>query len=256
MHMRFAVVASVAALGMAAVVAAPAVATPAVPAPTTLVWDQFVPFPTSVVNYAPSGNYTQQCRTGACIYTALAIDDFTLSRTTRLTSLRGLYANTFHSFNLPDVENWQVDVFSSPTAALGFGAGDIASMIVTSGVSLSAAPPGYPPYGVGGVVTVPIDVRLPAGSYWLGLRPKIDYQNAGFALLTTAGDPNKVGNFFVTESFSSQTYAYSMPGGIYFQLSGQAVPEPASWAMLIAGFGLVGATARRRRTRRLRTAGC
>jgi hypothetical protein len=28
----------------------------------------------------------------------------------------------------------------------------------------------------------------------------------------------------------------------------QAVPEPASWAMLIAGFGLVGAAARRRRT--------
>ena len=26
-----------------------------------------------------------------------------------------------------------------------------------------------------------------------------------------------------------------------------AVPEPASWAMMIAGFGLVGATARRRR---------
>jgi hypothetical protein len=26
-----------------------------------------------------------------------------------------------------------------------------------------------------------------------------------------------------------------------------AVPEPSSWAMLIAGFGLVGATARRRR---------
>jgi hypothetical protein len=26
------------------------------------------------------------------------------------------------------------------------------------------------------------------------------------------------------------------------------VPEPASWAMMIAGFGLVGAAARRRRT--------
>jgi hypothetical protein len=30
--------------------------------------------------------------------------------------------------------------------------------------------------------------------------------------------------------------------------AGGAVPEPASWAMLIAGFGLVGAVARRRRT--------
>jgi hypothetical protein len=28
------------------------------------------------------------------------------------------------------------------------------------------------------------------------------------------------------------------------------VPEPASWAMLIAGFGLVGAAGRRRRLRR------
>ena len=33
-----------------------------------------------------------------------------------------------------------------------------------------------------------------------------------------------------------------MPGG------GGAIPEPATWAMLIAGFGLVGAAARRRRT--------
>jgi len=31
-------------------------------------------------------------------------------------------------------------------------------------------------------------------------------------------------------------------------LSANAVPEPASWAMLIAGFGLVGAAARRRRS--------
>lgn len=37
--------------------------------------------------------------------------------------------------------------------------------------------------------------------------------------------------------------------GVSFVLAGPggAVPEPASWAMLIAGFGLVGAAARRRR---------
>ena len=39
-------------------------------------------------------------------------------------------------------------------------------------------------------------------------------------------------------------------GDFFFEwsiLEGSAVPEPASWAMLITGFGLVGATARRRR---------
>jgi len=35
------------------------------------------------------------------------------------------------------------------------------------------------------------------------------------------------------------------PGG--FSYAAGAVPEPASWAMLIAGFGLVGAVLRRRR---------
>lgn len=35
---------------------------------------------------------------------------------------------------------------------------------------------------------------------------------------------------------------------LVFDPSGGVVPEPASWAMLIAGFGLVGATMRRRRT--------
>uniref|UniRef100_UPI003F6FCAAD PEPxxWA-CTERM sorting domain-containing protein n=1 Tax=Polymorphobacter sp. TaxID=1909290 RepID=UPI003F6FCAAD len=33
-----------------------------------------------------------------------------------------------------------------------------------------------------------------------------------------------------------------------YTLGGNEVPEPASWAMLIAGFGLVGATLRRRRS--------
>ena len=36
--------------------------------------------------------------------------------------------------------------------------------------------------------------------------------------------------------------------GSYIIMAGSAVPEPASWAMLIAGFGLTGAAMRRRRT--------
>jgi PEP-CTERM motif len=50
---------------------------------------------------------------------------------------------------------------------------------------------------------------------------------------------------------STNTYGDGIPQSGLQQIgtaSGGAVPEPASWAMLIAGFGLVGAIARRRRT--------
>ncbi|WP_426168589.1 PEPxxWA-CTERM sorting domain-containing protein [Sandarakinorhabdus sp. DWP1-3-1] len=50
---------------------------------------------------------------------------------------------------------------------------------------------------------------------------------------------------------SSTAFGFNDPliDGVSFALAGpgSTVPEPASWAMLIAGFGLVGAAARRRR---------
>lgn len=59
---------------------------------------------------------------------------------------------------------------------------------------------------------------------------------------------------------SAGTYVYTLPAGnsdritvqiggtpLSFPNEGGAVPEPASWAMLLAGFGLIGAIARRRR---------
>lgn len=233
--------------GFVMMAAAAAVAAPAVAAPTTVVFDQFAPRPAGILNYAASALPSQQCRTPGCGFNFLVIDDFTLTGTTRLTSLSAMYANGFSMFSLPFVENWQVDVFTSPTAALGFGAGDVASMIVTSGVSLSAAPSDLFSSGARGVVTVPIDVTLAAGSYWLGLRPKLDDGNGSFNVLASSSDPNRVGNFWVFQEFGGMQFFENTPGGAYYQLSGQAVPEPASWAMLIAGFGLVGAAARRRR---------
>lgn len=54
---------------------------------------------------------------------------------------------------------------------------------------------------------------------------------------------------FGNADFGAYTLAITGPGNIAFGTltGGPAVPEPASWAMMIAGFGLVGATARRRR---------
>ncbi len=54
---------------------------------------------------------------------------------------------------------------------------------------------------------------------------------------------------FGTRSSSTPIFDLSTTGGqaVFAYNSAGVVPEPASWAMLIAGFGLVGAAARRRR---------
>ena len=53
-------------------------------------------------------------------------------------------------------------------------------------------------------------------------------------------------------SFECDTYACPSPSADVRYVAGRptinAVPEPATWAMLIGGFGLIGAAARRRRT--------
>ncbi|MEY2884999.1 MAG: hypothetical protein RL490_2723 [Pseudomonadota bacterium] len=102
-------------------------------------------------------------------------------------------------------------------------------------------------------------LRLTAGSYGLALFGPVgpmfgdsaqwigDYKNwsanlaPGFSLSRIASsvyDPI-VGPVFI-EVGSELT--------VNFSLTGTAVPEPASWAMLIAGFGLTGAAMRRRRS--------
>lgn len=53
------------------------------------------------------------------------------------------------------------------------------------------------------------------------------------------------GNYFLT---SRPTWTFRRTSSsINFTLTGAAVPEPASWAVMIAGFGMIGAAARRRR---------
>ena len=49
------------------------------------------------------------------------------------------------------------------------------------------------------------------------------------------------------DGFSTQDYASSNP--THFSLAAAPAPEPASWALMVAGFGLAGAAMRRRTTR-------
>ena len=49
-------------------------------------------------------------------------------------------------------------------------------------------------------------------------------------------------------AFGSDFSPRDFNGSITYTIGAGAVPEPASWALLLAGFGLTGAVARRRRT--------
>ncbi len=78
--------------------------------------------------------------------------------------------------------------------------------------------------------------------------------------LATTYSPGFLNNSGGTVAFAQAAFLAGLNSGqVYFNLHNSlfpggeirgnlaAVPEPASWAMLIAGFGLVGATLRRRR---------
>lgn len=103
------------------------------------------------------------------------------------------------------------------------------------------------PFGTG--ITSPVTLTNPGwGIFSLGMAA------AGGTVAGTFGDGSAaivignggrtVINGFLTDTLPNATLFTNQ---ITYVLSANAVPEPASWAMLIAGFGLVGAVARRRR---------
>lgn len=70
---------------------------------------------------------------------------------------------------------------------------------------------------------------------------------SGFSFNLLAGTSYfAVASGFGNTDFGAYVLEINGPGAV-IPGSGSVVPEPASWAMLIAGFGLVGATMRRRR---------
>ncbi|GGI85331.1 hypothetical protein GCM10007973_22400 [Polymorphobacter multimanifer] len=82
-----------------------------------------------------------------------------------------------------------------------------------------------------------------------------DLSSVTAAQLTDLSSPS-LSLFFTPGAASALTQVFGAPdlAGVQFGLAATgpsvaAVPEPASWAMLICGFGLVGVVARRRQAR-------
>ena len=69
-----------------------------------------------------------------------------------------------------------------------------------------------------------------------------------FPLNYTNGNRAIRSGFGRSYAFGSEFSPRDFNGSITYTIGAGAVPEPASWALLLAGFGLTGAVARRRRT--------
>ena len=75
--------------------------------------------------------------------------------------------------------------------------------------------------------------------YWLSIVPDIAFPPQWGWAFGTGGDATAYQDFFGTRSQIGTDFA--------FTLTGAGVPEPATWAMMLIGFGAIGYSMRRRR---------
>ena len=85
---------------------------------------------------------------------------------------------------------------------------------------------------------------LAAGTYWIGLSGTS--QEIGWSLSSAA---TSAGFYQLNNDSLSGDLTNNLPGAFrVLGPAGAAVPEPAAWALMIAGFGFVGGAMRRRQT--------
>lgn len=168
-------------------------------------------------------------------FDAAVIDDFSLSQATTLTSITARFNDTSV---IEASSSWAVEIYSSTAAAGTNLVGDVASLtFAPANVSI-----------INDDVTIALNTNLGAGTYWIGVVPRVNFSSGqtfvGVAGFGNAVQANPAGGF-------QQGAVLSLDSAMTFRLEGVAagVPEPTSWALLIAGFGLTGTALRRQRRR-------
>ena len=201
-------------------------------------------------------------KTNACgcspLDSSTLADTFTLTSESKITSVQAALT----AFQQNPVSNftgfgaaigYQVNVYSSAAAAAADLTGDVYSeTLLPSAVSFGASQSlssNLAPYVLATTLaTLPANKVLAAGTYWLsviGIDNPDDNESIGVLASDASGgaavgvNPGGDLGFPVTPFPTGTTAGYAVYG-----VAG--VPEPASWALMIVGFGVVGAGLRSR----------
>ncbi len=135
------------------------------------------------------------------------------------------------------------------------GGGDLTMRIYSAGGHLPGVTPAL--YSITGFIAngAPewrgfdgLDWNLTAGSYWLSLEPAAESELQGALWMQPANPLNHYAmNIRGGWEWDPQGQSGPDQWGIRVQGVAAAVPEPSTWAVMIIGFGAVGAVARRSR---------
>lgn len=161
---------------------------------------------------------------------ATVFDDFTLNASSAITGLEfvgGYFQGT------------QAPISSFTFALYGNGAGGPGGVIASfSGTATETLINGQI---FSYAASLPETVLGP-GTYWLSIVPSVGFPPQWGWATSEIGNDNAYQVFLGTGSNIGRNMAFSVLGS-----STSVVPEPATWALLISGFGLVGGALRRQR---------
>lgn len=182
-------------------------------------------------------------------YDSATIDDFTIGAATALSSIDAILYH-WNGGHAADVGSFTVNIYSSVAHATASLTGDVYSHTFLAGATTLTSRGGS--YSQ---VHVPLSTVLGPGTYWIALVSNYPIEGGGQIGVAVGGTGN---GYFVNPQGGFGFTAVSLTsltgggGAAAYRVEGDAAPtpapEPASWVMMVSGFGTVGGAMRRRKS--------